>query len=212
LLLLLSALPAAAQDMPLSQVLIEGEGWRASAEAVPGLAAPEESVATKDGAVYRAVPAERAIDRQDGGGETRRAVQGTSAFIGLALWPDGGTLVAGEAGGRHLWAFRVEPDGRLTCGDRYYALRVRRGETDARVTALAVDTDGRLYAATALGVQVFDPTGRLSGVIPVPDRAPVTALAFAGPERGELAITSVGKTYVRKVRTKGVAPARGPLP
>src|SRR5207248_9119733 len=36
-LLLLTATPAFAQDMPLSQVLIDGEGWRLVAEGFTGL-------------------------------------------------------------------------------------------------------------------------------------------------------------------------------
>ena len=61
----------------------------------------------------------------------------------LAIWPDQGTLVVGDAKGKHLWAFRCEKDGTLTAGEPYYALRLRTGEKESHVTALTVDTKGQ---------------------------------------------------------------------
>src|SRR5258705_13997857 len=81
---------------------------------------------------------------------------------GLAFWKDGGTLVVGDAAGKHLYAFRVKDDGTLDAKEKYYTLRVRPKEPSG-VKALVLDADRRLYAATNLGVQVFDPTGRTCG-------------------------------------------------
>src|SRR5262249_34835250 len=106
------------------------------------------------------------------------AVPGLNRPAGITLWPDGRRLVVGDADGKHLWAFPVEKDGDLTAGERYYALRVKRGQTKSGVTALTVDDKGRLYACTPLGVQVFDPTGRLCGVLLKPSAADPTAIAF----------------------------------
>src|SRR5262245_47921323 len=85
---------------------------------------------------------------------------------GLVFWKDGGTLVVG-AGGTHLYAFRVTTDGGLDSKERYYALRVRPRQP-SRVAGLVIDEARRLYTATAEGVQVFDPTGRMSGVLNSP--------------------------------------------
>jgi len=79
----------------------------------------------------------------------------TGAF---AFWKDGGTLVVGDEDGDKLYAYRVGKDGGLDAKEGYYTLR-RRDREPSGVKALTLDTDGRLYAATALGVQVFDPTG-----------------------------------------------------
>ena len=38
------------------------------------------------------------------------------------------------------------------------------------VTAMTMDAGYLLYACTPLGIQVFDPTGRLSGVIAAPSK------------------------------------------
>ena len=57
----------------------------------------------------------------------------------------------------------------------------------------ALDTrrrDGRIYAATEIGVQVFDPTGRLCGVLTPARAAPRSAYA---PEATRLAKARLGK-------------------
>ncbi len=125
---------------------------------------------------------------------------------GIALWPDRHTLVVGDAEGKHLWALRIEKDGSLSCGDRYYAPRVKPGQAASGVTVLTVDSKGLLYACTPLGVQVFDPTGRMCGVVHNPDGKTPTAIAFGGPERDILYVLSGENIYGRKIQAKGVAP------
>ena len=127
---------------------------------------------------------------------------------GIALWPDGRTLVVGDADGKHLWAFRAEKNGDLTCGDRYYALRVKPGTTASGVTALTVDSKGLLYAATPLGIQVFDPTGRLCGVIANPDGATPERIWFTGKPGDQLYVVhgNLQNVFARKIQAKGVPP------
>jgi len=184
---LLLPLPASAQDMPLSTIIKEGEGWH------PGkLALPE--------AAGKAVPTEGLPLKHPGP---------------TVFWPDGGTLVVADNGGRHLWAFRVRQDGSLDAGEKYYPLRTRvvrersgkkpQPELDDTVetTALLMDGAYRLYAATEIGIQIFDPTGRLCGVITSPASGKVTAMAFTGPDKDELAAVVDGKTYARKMLARG---------
>jgi sugar lactone lactonase YvrE len=68
---------------------------------------------------------------------------------------------------------------------------------------LTVDKDGRLYAASALGVQIFDTTGRMSGVLLQPARAAATALTFGGPDHDRLYAAFGGQVYFRKTKVKG---------
>ena len=126
---------------------------------------------------------------------------------GMVFWRDGGTLVIGNPVAGALNAFRVGKDGGLDAEEEYYKLRTRR-RSSSKVISLTLDADGRLYAATTEGVQVFDPTGRLCGVINAPARAAVTALAFAGPDRDLLYVVCGGKLYARKTKIKGFVPAK----
>jgi sugar lactone lactonase YvrE len=61
-------------------------------------------------------------------------------------------------------------------------------------------------------VQVFDPTGRLSGILVAPERAPLGGAAFGGADLDRLYVACAGKVYVRKTLAKGVkaAEAKGP--
>jgi gluconolactonase len=109
----------------------------------------------------------------------------------------------GDAAGKRLYAFRIEKDGSLTDREGYYSLFVRPRQASG-VAGLAIDSAGRVYAAGHEGVQVFDPTGRLSGILLEPQRAPVTAVAFGGAERDHLYVGCGGKVYVRKTRARGL--------
>ncbi len=67
-----------------------------------------------------------------------------------------------------------------------------------------MDKDGRVYAATGIGVQVFDERGASLGVIALP-MAPQN-LAFAGPKRAELYV--VGRGFVYRIPTLTRGPKR----
>ena len=61
------------------------------------------------------------------------------------------------------------------------------------------DTDGNLYVATPIGVQVCDHNGRVRAILPVPGRA-VDFIAFSG---NRLYAVSKGKIYVRTMKSTG---------
>jgi enterochelin esterase family protein len=66
---------------------------------------------------------------------------------------------------------------------------------------MAVDKSGRYYVTSALGVQVFDPTGRLCGVLPKPKEAqPLTSCVLAGPNHEFLYITNGDTIFRRKLK------------
>ena len=119
----------------------------------------------------------------------------------LTLWPDEGHLVIGEADGAYLWAVRIEKDGSLGPGDRYYSLRTKPNEK-MHVTAMTIDASYLLYACTPLGIQVFDPTGRLSGVIAAPSKDALTAIAIGGEKAATLFVACGDRIYARKIQGK----------
>lgn len=135
---------------------------------------------------------------------------------GIALSPDGGTLAVSDVRGMHTWTFRVEPDGSLTGGAPYMPMRTQvdteaksaDGRTPVYKTAsggdgMTTDTQGRYYVSSYLGVQVFDPTGRLSGVLPNPGTKQMTSVGFSGPNREYLTVTCGDTIFRRKVQAQG---------
>jgi sugar lactone lactonase YvrE len=74
-----------------------------------------------------------------------------------------------------------------------------------------MDREGRLYASTRMGVQVFDRNGRVRAILPVPPGA-VKGLSFAGERFDMLYVTAAdGKTYRRKLRVRGIPPGAAPI-
>jgi len=132
---------------------------------------------------------------------------------GIALSPDGGTLAVSDSGGEHAWMFRVQADGLLDAKLPVMALRLPidpKGEfafhqpppyqTASRGDGMAVDQQGRYYITSALGVQIFDPTGRECGLLPKPDPLqPLTSCALAGPDHQYLYITHGSQVLRRKL-------------
>ena len=102
---------------------------------------------------------------------------------GITLSPDERTLYATNR--EVIVAFDVRADG--TVGNRRDFVRLQAGNGDG----LAVDGASRLYVATQReGVQVYSPGGSYLGTIPTPRNA--ASLAFAGPDKRMLYITTGG--------------------
>lgn len=139
---------------------------------------------------------------------SKRVVAEGLAPNGVILTHDGGTLVVTDRENPWLWAFRVHDDGSLDGKDSYYRpLRVPFGEERPRSDGMTVDADGRLYVATAVGIQVFDPTGRPCGVILKPDASRTKSgsnVCFGGPNHNWLYYTVTDKVYRRKVKSNGL--------
>jgi sugar lactone lactonase YvrE/enterochelin esterase-like enzyme len=133
-------------------------------------------------------------------GEVTVAAQGLAGPNGIALTRDGGTLAVSEYRGEHVWTFRVNPDGTLDAG--MPTMTLRRGDgPEARGDGMAVDATDRYYVTSAVGIQIFDPTGRLSGVMATPDPAkPLTSSILAGPSHEYLYVTNGDTIFRRRLK------------
>ena len=104
------------------------------------------------------------------------------------------------------------PFAELFLGNARYG-RARLGNLDHGAEGMVGDRDGRLFVATRLGVQVFDPGGRLLGVVTLPalplERNPKRPLSctFGGSGMATLYVTCGDRVYAVETRTAGV-----PLP
>lgn len=187
---------ARGQDMPLSQILIDGEGWK-KVEGMPAI--PKEYLLLRIG---NEAGRQRMWTRV--GGREITIVEGRDLTDAgphaLVLSKDGETALLGYPSRTAVWAFRVNDNGRLSDGAPYCPLRRHRGAPHSEVTSLAIDVDGRIYAATELGVQVFDPTGRLCGVLTPVAKGRPEHMAFEGDQ---LTMWIGNTKYARKLNTLG---------
>jgi sugar lactone lactonase YvrE len=107
------------------------------------------------------------------GGKAIRIFNETTNPNGMMLSRDEKTLYVNWEDGEYLLAFDVKPDG--TLGPRrnfakYESVKVP-GHKDTRIAegngadGLAIDSEGRIYACTNRGIEVFSPQGQHLGTI-----------------------------------------------
>ncbi len=140
----------------------------------------------------------------------RVAAEGINAPNGITLSSDQGTLAVSEYRGTNVWTFRVEPDGSLTGGARYMTLTTPAGKLDSGGDGATTDAEGRYYITSHLGIQMFDSTGRLGGVIAKPTNKGCVSVAFAGPKLEYLYACAADQVYRRKTQAKGALFFRPP--
>ncbi len=173
---------------------------------------PNDLAITKDGFLLITETGAHQITRIDPkSGEVTAVDTGITRPNGIATTNDGGTLAVSDHGGDVSWMFRINSGGKLDAKMPTMSMRLPidpKGQfnfnqpppylTASAGDGMAVDRMGRFYITSAVGVQVFDPTGRLCGVLPKPDPTqPLTSCVLAGANHDYLYITN-GKTIYRR--------------
>ncbi len=175
---------------------------------------PNDLAVTNDGLLFITETKAQQVTRINiTTGEVTPVDTGITKPNGIALSNDGGTLAVSDYGGEFAWMFRVNADGTLDAKMPAMTMRLPidgNGEFKfnepppyleaSRGDGMAVDRMGRYYITSALGVQVFDPTGRPCGVLPKPNRdQPLTTCILAGPSHSTLYIAHGSTIYRRKL-------------
>jgi len=139
------------------------------------------------------------------GGKAIKVADGIERPNGILLSRDEKVLYVNNTNGEHLLAFDVSADG--TVANRRNFSKYQGGTKNASgvfvsgADGLAIDEAGRVYAATAAGVEVFDAKGAHLGTIPV-SRAPQN-IAFAGTDKKTLYIVGRGSAFKVELQTPG---------
>lgn len=183
-------------------------------EEITGDLAPNDLAILPDGTIFVTETGKQQVTRINPKTGTKTVADtGITGPNGIALSGDAGTLAVSDYKGGHTWMFRVQADGTLDA--KAPTMEMRRpidpkGEFKFHEPppllpasggdGMTVDRAGRWYVTSALGVQVFDPTGRLCGVMPKP-RAdkPLTSCVLAGSNRDHLYVTNGDAVYRRKL-------------
>ncbi|MEW6305548.1 MAG: SMP-30/gluconolactonase/LRE family protein [Verrucomicrobiota bacterium] len=185
---------------------------------------PNDLVVTHKGYIYFTETGKKQVTFVNAKtGQKKVADTGITAPNGIALSPDQSTLAVSDVRGVNVWTFRIESDGRLTAKAPYMTMRTEVDPTqkgDGRLPVyktvsggdgMSTDVQGRYYVATALGVQVFDPTGRECGLLPKPHTKGMTSVNVGGPNGEYLYATLGDKIYRRKIQANAFYPYQGPV-
>jgi gluconolactonase len=138
-----------------------------------------------------------------------RIVQGVERPNGVALSPDERTLYVANTAGDGIVAVALDRDGDAKKSRIFARLvmpppapaGVAPAATGSGADGMAVDEKGRLYVATAVGVQVFSEEGQAIGIITLPKQP--QNLAFSGPGRHALFVVGRGSVYRIQMLTRG---------
>jgi enterochelin esterase family protein len=185
---------------------------------------PNDLVVTHKGHIYFTETGKKQVTFVNAKtGEKKAADTGITAPNGITLSPDQGTLAVSDYRGLNVWTFRVEAGGSLTGKGPYMTMRTEvdvNGKSGTPLPAfkavsggdgMTSDVQGRFYVATSLGVQVFDPTGRICGVLSKPSEKGMTSVGFGGPNREFLYVTCGDKVFRRKVQAAGALFFKAPV-
>ena len=138
------------------------------------------------------------------GGTPRVVDEGIEYPNGVLFSPDQTLLYVSDYVGQLSWVFQIQPDGSLAHKQRYFYVHMPDAATRSSSDGMAVDANGRVYIATALGVQVFDQIGKCHAIIPAPQRLALSNVEFGGPNFDEMYVTNGDKVFKRKTKVKGV--------
>ena len=166
-------------------------------------AQPNDLVVSHKGYAYYTDTGKGQVIIVDAKGNVRVGASGINAPNGITLSADQGTLAVSEYRGTNVWTFRVSADGSLDAGARTMTLRTPLNKTDSGGDGSTTDTAGRYYVTSHIGIQMFDSTGRIGGIIAKPTAKGCVSITFAGPGHEYLYACASDKIFRRKTQTKG---------
>ena len=121
---------------------------------------------------------------------------------GICLSPDQTLLYVADSKSHWVYSYQVQADGSLAHKQKYFHLHVPDNADDSGVDGLRTDKDGRLWAATRMGLQVCDQAGRVNCIIPTPN-GKVSNLTFGGANFDTVYATCGEQVYKRQVKVSG---------
>jgi gluconolactonase len=121
---------------------------------------------------------------------------------GITLSPDQTLLYVADYRSHWVYSFLIQPDGSLAAKQRFYWLHVPDTADQSNADGIRVDRDGRLYVATAMGIQISDQAGKVQCILATPN-GKVSNLCFGGPRFDTLYVTSGDRVYKRKLKVTG---------
>ena len=136
--------------------------------------------------------------------------EGLNGPSGIALTPDGLWLCVAESTGHHGYNYQVQPNGELQYGEPYYWFHVPDTANDSGVGQVCMDRDGYAYAATRMGVQIFDRNGRVRAILPVAANQ-LAGICFGGSDMQTLYVSTGNAVYRRKLKSVGFPASAAPI-
>jgi gluconolactonase len=135
------------------------------------------------------------------GGDVTRLIDDLPNPNGITLAPDEKTLYVIPSGQAEMMAYAVESPGKIGQAKVICKLQQRAGQTRGGGDGVAMDGKGNLYITSALGLQVFNPSGELLGIIALPEQP--ANVKFGGADLKTLYVTARSSLYTIPMEVTG---------
>jgi sugar lactone lactonase YvrE len=173
-------------------------------------------IVLQDGRGYFTDPRNKKVWWFNTSGEFGVADEGIARPNGIIASPDQTLITVADTDGRFTWSFQRQPDGKLAYKQQYGHLHVPDETSSSGADGMTVDTEGRIYVTTRLGLQVMDQLGRVHIILDKPGPGWLANVVFGGPGLDTLYVTCGSQLFKRKISARGVnffeAPIAPPKP
>jgi len=173
--------------------------------------APNDIVVDENGGIYFTDPRFRApkplpqgkeaVYYRSTDGKITRLRDNSKGPNGIILSPDEKMLYVIPTMQKDMRAYPVTSPGALGEGRIFCELTQMEGKDNSGGDGVTIDTKGNLYIASALGIQVFNPEGKLLGIIKFPEQP--ANVTFGGPEMKTLYVTARTSLYSVEMEIAG---------
>lgn len=180
-------------------------------ETILSNAPSNDLVMLHNGTGYYTDPTNKKVFQFTATGESKLVDEGIEFPNGIITSPDQTLLLVSDTRGRFTYSFQIQKDGTLAYKQAYGHVHLTDEKRDSGADGATVDTEGRTYLTTRLGLQVFDQPGRCHLIISKPQNAWLSNVVFGGSNLDTLYVTCGDKVYSRKINAKGVVPSRAPI-
>jgi gluconolactonase len=158
-----------------------------------------------DGTGYFTDPERQAVIRFTSDGESTVVAKGINFPNGVIVSLDQAQLFVSDTRGRFTFSFMIAPDGSLRHGQKYDHVPVPDSSSFSGADGWTIDSAGRRYLTTKLGLQVFDEAGRCNLILSFPAGATwMSNVCFGTPKLDTLYLTCEDKVFRRKINATGV--------
>jgi gluconolactonase len=173
--------------------------------------APNDLVIDKSGGVYFTDPSFRAPKPMPQGklgvyyvgadGKVARLIDDLPNPNGVILSIDEKTLYVIPSGQADMMAYPIESPGKIGKGRVFCTLEQPKGKKGSGGDGLTIDAKGNLYITSGLGLQVFDPAGKMLGIIRLPEQP--ANVTFGGADFKTLYVTARTSLYTAPMDVSG---------
>lgn len=166
-------------------------------------------VVANNGRIYVTEPRTNSVWMIEEGKEQKLVSNQFSGVNGITLNEDQSCIYVADYRGRHVWFAQLRADGLAdrVAPHHHLHIPITSHDTRGQLDGMCLDREGRLYTATAMGIQVSNWNGLVTLMIPQPIGARHPANVTFGGENGKVLYATCGdKVYRRTVKAEGVYP------